>query len=265
MESDELMARQSNQAQEKTATFMEHLSELRRRIIVVLSVFALAVVVGFLVADPIIHYLKQAMPARDIEWNVFSPWDSLRIYMNVALVVAAVLTLPVLFYQLWAFVKPGLREEERRASLMYVPGAFVLSLIGMAFGYFVLFPMAFRFTVFLSGTMGLVETYGAAQYFSFMFNIVLPLGVVFELPVAVMFLTRLRILQPRFMRRMRKYAYFFLFVVSAIITPPDVITAILVCIPLVLLYEFSLMLSRIVHRKQQEADRKLEEMLSQPT
>jgi sec-independent protein translocase protein TatC len=259
------MARQPNRAQAKTATFSEHLRELRRRIIIVLTVFALATVAGLLAAEPIVQYLKQAMPVKDIEWNVFSPWDSLRIYMNVSLVVAAVLTMPAAFYQLWAFVKPGLRDEERRASLMYVPGAFVLSLLGMAFGYFILFPMAFRFTVYLSESMELVETYGAAQYFSFMFNIVLPLGLVFQLPVAVMFLTRLRIVKPGLLHKFRKYAYFFLFVVSAIITPPDLISAILVSIPLILLYELSHLLSRIVYRKQQEADRKLEEMLSQPT
>ena len=258
------MARQSS-SREVKATFTEHLGELRRRLIVVLIVLGIGMVIGMYAAGPLIEYLKQTEPAKDIEWNVFSPWDSLRIYMNVSIFVAIVITLPAALYELWAFVKPALREEERRVSVMYVPFAVLLALAGAAFGYFVLFPLVFRFTSFLSDRMGLVETYGAAQYFTFMFNIVVPVAFVFELPLIMMFLTKLRIMTPKVMHRWRKYAYFFMFVISAVITPsPDMLSAILLSIPLFLLYEFSVMLSRNIYRKQQEADRRLEQMLSEP-
>lgn len=254
--------RENLQGQE--STFVEHLGELRNRLIKVVIVLVLSLIVGMLASQPSIEYLKSVEPANNVEWNAFSPWDSLRIYMNVALVIAGVLTLPVALYQLWAFVKPGLKEKEQRVSLLYVPIAFVLAVAGLSFGYFVVFPMAFHFTSFLTESLGIVETYGAAQYFSFMFNIMIPLGALFELPVVVMFLTKLRIMNPRIMHRFRRYAYFFLFILSALVTPPDLITAILVTFPMLLLYELSVLMSRLVFRKQQEADRKLEEMLSEP-
>jgi sec-independent protein translocase protein TatC len=97
-----------------------------------------------------------------------------------------------------------------------------------------------------------------------MFNIILPLAVLFELPLVVMFLTKLRIMNPRMMHKFRRFAYFILFVISALITPPDVISAVIVSIPLMILYEISVLLSRAVYRKQQAADRALEDMLSEP-
>jgi sec-independent protein translocase protein TatC len=258
------MARESKDTQEAKETIVEHLGELRKRIMIVLVMLIIGLIGGMLAANVIISYLKQVEPASSIDWNAFSPWDSLRIYMNVSLAVAAVLTLPVALYQIWAFVKPGLRKEEQRTSLMYVPGAFFLALLGISFGYFLVFPMAFKFTSFLTRSLGLVETYGAAQYFSFMFNIILPLALLFELPLVVMFLTKLRIMNPRMMHKFRRFAYFILFVISALITPPDVISAVIVSIPLMILYEISVLLSRTVYRKQQEADRHIEEMLGKP-
>lgn len=250
--------------QESKETFVEHLGELRKRIMVVVIVLVLGLIVGMLGAAPVISYLKNVEPASSIDWNAFSPWDSLRIYMNVSLAIAVLITLPIALYQTWAFVKPGLRPEEQRTSLLYVPGAVLLALAGLAFGYYLVFPMAFKFTTFLTGTLGLVETYGAAQYFTFMFNIILPLALLFELPMVIMFLTKLRIMNPKMMHKFRRFAYFILFVVSALITPPDVISAVIVSIPLMVLYEFSVLLSRVVYRKQQAADRELEEMLSKP-
>lgn len=244
---------------EEKGTFVEHLGELRRRLIYVLIVFVLTLVIGMVMSTPIITYLKEARPASEIEWNVFSPWDSLRIYMNVSFAVATIITLPFALYQIWAFVKPGLRKEEQTASLLFVPAAFLLALLGMAFGYFIVFPMAFFFLSFLTDTLSLTETYGAAQYLGFMFNILLPLAVFFELPLVIMFLTKLRILKPSVLRKFRRYAYFFLFIISAVITPPDLISAILVSIPMLLLYEFSIVLSRRVYNKQQAADEEFEQ------
>jgi sec-independent protein translocase protein TatC len=254
-------------SKEEGMTLVEHLQELRKRIIWVTIVFALAMIVGFVFAKRFINFLKDMPPmnifqlvmshfthepiaSSVIEWNVFSPWDPLRIYMSFAFAVGLVIAMPVILYHLWAFVKPGLREEERKASIMYIPFAFLLFLMGLAFGYFVVFPMAFFFTSTLTKSLELTQTYGVTQYFSFMFNILIPLSLVFELPIVVMFLTRIRILNPDRMRKMRKVSYMLLVIVSAIITPPDAISALIVAVPMIILYEFSVYLSKLVHRKQ---------------
>jgi sec-independent protein translocase protein TatC len=165
-----------------------------------------------------------------------------------------ILTLPVALYHIWAFVKPGLRPEEQKATLMYIPGAIILFLAGLAFGYFVVFPMAFLFSSSITKTISITETYGIAQYFAFMFNIVIPVSLVFELPVIVMFLTKLRILNPKRMGKLRRYAYMILVIVAAVITPPDMLSAIIVFIPMILLYEFSVLLSKLVYRRQAAQD-----------
>ncbi len=228
---------------------LEHIGELRRRLIRVLAVLLVMVVIGLAVARPIILYMKSAAPVENIEWNVFSPWDTLRIYINVAFLVALIVSLPYTLYQIWAFMAPGLKPHEKKAALMYIPFAFILYVTGLAFAYFLVFPMAFYFTTTLTHALQLTETYGIAQYFSFMFNILLPIGLLFELPVVVMFLTRIGILNPSRMSKMRRYAYLLLVIIATMITPPDFISPIIVSLPMILLYEFSVMLSQRVYRK----------------
>jgi sec-independent protein translocase protein TatC len=231
---------------------MNHIQELRRRIMWILFVFVISIVGGLICAGPFIKLLKTLPPTNQISWQVFSPWDALRIYMNFGLLIALMFTLPVILYHLWAFMKPGLRDIERKAIILYIPSVFFLFILGVAFGYFVVFPFAFYFTSMISQSLEINELYGVSQYFSFMFNIVIPISILFELPVVVMFLTKIRILNPRLLRKFRRFAYFILVVLSTIITPPDAISAIIVAIPLLLLYEVSVLLSSAIYRKQQK-------------
>lgn len=240
---------------EEAMSLVEHLTELRKRVIRVVIVLVLGMVVGLIAAKPMIKYITSMPPANSIDLlNVFSPWDSIKLYMNCALITGLIITLPVALYQLWAFMKPGLRAEEQKASLMFVPFAFALFLVGLAFGYFVVFRMAFMFATSITESLNLKETYGISQYFSFMFNILIPLSLLFELPIVVMFLTKLRLMNPARLRKMRRYAYMILVIVATMITPPDAASAIIVFLPMIVLYEFSVFLSGVVYRKQLEQD-----------
>ncbi|MFD0869542.1 MULTISPECIES: twin-arginine translocase subunit TatC [Paenibacillus] len=245
--------------QEESMTLVEHLSELRRRLIWVIVVLVIAMIGGFFAAIHLLEYFKSVPPASEIEWNAFSLWDGIQVYMQFAFIIALIVVLPFTLYQIWAFVRPGLREVERRATLRYIPFTVVMFLLGLAFAYFIVFKMAFMFTSSVNRSIGLTETYGIIQYFSFMFNILLPISLLFELPIVVMFLTKLRILTPPRLRKMRRYAYMILVIVGTVITPPDLISDILVIIPLILLYEFSVFLSGMIYRKQLERDRQWEE------
>ncbi|WP_339182728.1 twin-arginine translocase subunit TatC [Paenibacillus sp. FSL R5-0701] len=236
----------------------EHLSELRKRLIYVLSIFVLGLIAGFFVADPVYQYLTKAESAKGFVLHAFSFWDGIGIYMKIAGLFSLIITLPFTVYQIWKFVSPGLKPRERKATLKYVPYVFLLFLTGMAFSYYVIFPMALAFTTAITEKMGLVETYGIKQYFSFLFGIVLPVSLLFELPLLIMFLTGLRILNPIRLRKMRRVAYFVLIFIAVVITPPDFISDLLVMIPLLLLYEISVLLSAIVYRKQLAADEEIE-------
>lgn len=235
---------------EDKLTMVEHIVELRKRIVLILVALVIGLVGGLILADPIYTYLRSVEPAKNMPLHGFSLWDGISIYMKFAFIVALAITLPITLYQVWAFVSPGLRVIERRAALRYVPFVFVLFLLGLSFAYFVVFPMAFEFTSSINKHMDLQATYGITQYFSFMFNILLPISLLFELPVVIMFLTRIRLLNPLRLRKMRRLAYFVLIVLGTMLSPPDVISDILVSIPLLILYELSVFLSSIVYRKQ---------------
>lgn len=239
-------------------SIVEHLTELRRRIIYVLIVFIAGLVGGLFAAKPIYLYLIHADHAQGFVLHAFTFWDGIGMYVKIAMAVSLVISLPFIVYQLWAFISPGLRKEERSAALRYVPYAFILFICGIAFAYYIVFPMALSFTISITRGMGLEETYGIAQYFSFMFSLVIPLALLFELPLIVMFLTKLRVLNPLRLRKMRRYAYFALVFIAVTITPPDFISDFLVTIPLLALYEFSVFLSAFVYRKQLALDNERE-------
>ncbi|MFF2911822.1 twin-arginine translocase subunit TatC [Paenibacillus sp. NPDC057934] len=240
-------------------SLVDHLTELRKRIIYVLIVFVLGLVGGLFCAKPIYEYLIRSDLAQGFVLHAFSFWDGIGMYMKIAMALSLAISVPFIIYQLWAFVSPGLRQVERNAALRYVPYVFILFILGVLFAYYIVFPMALSFTISITRDMGLEETYGIAQYFEFMFSLVLPMALLFELPLVVMFLTKIRILNPLRLRKLRRYAYFVLVFIGIVITPPDFISDFLVAIPLLILYEFSVFLSAFVYRKQLAADKELEE------
>lgn len=241
---------------------LDHVGELRKRIIYCLVVFVVGLVGGLFGAQPLYDYLIAAAPVENLELNVFSPWDAIGMYMKFAILISLIAAIPFTLFQAWAFVRPALGKKEQRSTLRFVPGALVMFLIGLAFAYFVVFPMAYLFTEKVAGSMGLEQTYGVTQYFSFLFNILLPVSLLFELPLVILFLTRIGILNPRLLQKMRKVAWFLLIVIATLITPPDVISDLLVSIPLIVLYEFSVILSRMAYGKRIAAREKQEAELA---
>lgn len=231
-------------------TVVEHLAELRKRILWVLAVFIVGLIVGFYFAGPLIEYLKLQPIADGLPIISLHPSDALRVYMQFAFLIGVIITLPVALYHLWRFVSPGLQEHERRGTLYFIPAACFLFIVGILFGYFVVFPMIMQFMTGISTNMGINPNYGIAEYFGFLFNMVIPFGVLFQLPIIVMFLTRLRIINPMRLAKIRRFAYFGLAVVGITLTPPEIVSDILVTVPLLLLYEFSIWMSKIVYRKQ---------------
>ncbi|MED1472111.1 twin-arginine translocase subunit TatC [Bacillus salipaludis] len=223
-----------------------HLEELRSRIIKTLVVFVFFLIVSFCFAKEIYLWLVQDM---DRKLAILGPSDILWIYMVIAAVISIALTIPVAAYQIWRFVSPALKQEEKRVTLRFIPGLFLLFLLGISFGYFVLFPMVLKFLTSLSDGQ-FVTMFTAEKYFRFMINIILPFGFLFEMPLVVMFLTRLGILNPKRLAKARKFSYLVLIVIAVVITPPDFLSDFLVTIPLLVLYELSITLSRVVYRKK---------------
>ncbi|MEO4055511.1 twin-arginine translocase subunit TatC [Solibacillus sp. CAU 1738] len=240
----------------KELTVLEHIEELRSRLVISAFFFVLALVGSFFLAKPIIKYIQFSDEAAQFTLNAFTPTDPLAVFLKVMFIIALVLTSPVLLYQLWSFITPGLHETERKATLKYIPYAFFLFLLGISFSYFVLFPYVMNFMMSLSSDLEIVQTIGINEYFSFLFKLVLPFGIIFQLPVVTLFLARIGLLNPELMAKFRKYSYFVLFVLAALLAPPDLISNLIVAVPLFILYEISIVISRIGYKKYVEAEEK---------
>ena len=247
--------------EDQKQSIYDHLEELRKRIIITVVLLILSFVAGLFLAKPVIVFLQHAPEAQGIPMNAFHLTDPLKVYFSFAFLIAFIMTSPLALYQLWAFISPGLFENERKVTLSYIPAVFILFLGGVSFSYFVLFPFVIDFVGNLAESLNIQEMYGANQYFSFLFQLTLPFGFVFQLPVIVLFFTRLGMLNPAMLVQVRKYAYFVLLVIAGMITPPEIISHLMVTVPLLLLYEFSIIVSRYGYRKrlQAEAKRILEE------
>ncbi|WNR42104.1 twin-arginine translocase subunit TatC [Paenibacillus roseipurpureus] len=220
-----------------------HLTEVRKRLLIVLAWFIVTVSLGFYFSSDILLYLKSQPLIGEIRWNVFSFTDGLMIYVKCAFLFAALFTLPVILYQVWAFVRPGLTETESRNALPYIPVAFALFIIGVSFSYWVVFPMMVRFMMRMNHRIGAVETYGIDRYFAFLFQIVVPMAIAFELPVVLLFLTKIGLLTPEILSKSRKYAYLALTITGSCISPPDMISHLSVTVPLILLFELSVIVA----------------------
>ncbi|WP_341279387.1 twin-arginine translocase subunit TatC [Paenibacillus sp. FSL H8-0537] len=242
---------------------LEHVGELRKRIFYMLLVILVGLIAGLFVAKPAYDFIMSLEPARSLPMHTFSLWDGVGVYMKFALVIALIITIPFTAYQLWAFVKPALHVKEQRATLKYIPFALLMFLVGLSFSYFVVFPLAFHFTRNISDSLDLVETFGIIQYFTFMFNILIPISLLFELPLVIMFLTAIRILNPIRLRKMRRISYFIMIFIGVLVTPPDFVSDALVAIPLLGLYEMSVFLSAAIYRRQLAADKLREEEMNE--
>jgi len=245
---------------QKDMTIFDHINELRKRLMKIVVFFMFAVIISFFLVEPLIKLIQNADAAQDLTMNAFRVTDPFKVYMNMIFILALIMTSPVILYQLWSFVSPGLLEKERKATFGYIPISVILFLVGVAFSYFILFPFIISFMLGLSSDMNIKATIGINEYFQFLFQITLPFGLLFQLPVIMLFLTRLGIITPKLMTDIRKYAYFVMLVIAAFITPPDIVSHLMVTVPLLILYEISIWISRIGYKKAQEAEAEQEKM-----
>jgi sec-independent protein translocase protein TatC len=232
--------------------FMTHLEELRRRLIAC----AIAIGIGFVVCyffkerlfQMLVMPLKASMPAGDRLIFTNLP-EMFFTYLKTAFLAGALLVAPVLFYEIWMFIAPGLYQKERQFVIPFVVCSTVLFVGGSLFGYFVVFPFGFRF--FLGFANDYIQALPSVkQYFSFSIKLLLAFGIVFELPVVVFFLARMGLVSSETLRRKRKYAILLTFVIASILTPPDVITQLMMAGPLLILYEISIVIAKIAGKRR---------------
>jgi sec-independent protein translocase protein TatC len=219
-------------------SFLEHLDELRSRLVKVLLWLIAATALCWFFRDPIFHFLTQPLRVShpDIKFIFTSPSEALMLKLKMSFFVGIFLAAPCVLYQVWAFVAPGLYRHEKAYALPFILAGSLFFLGGAAFGHYYLFPITFRFLVDFGGEdMQFLPKVG--EYYSFYSWFLLGLGIVFQLPVVIFVLSRIGLVTPGFLMRKFKYAVVISFVVAAIITPtPDIVTQSLLALPMLGLY-----------------------------
>lgn len=234
----------SEDIETKRLTIMEHLDELRTRLII--SVIALVGATMFMFAFTGTFLEILLVPSGGIKPIFLKPTEMFVTYFKVALIGGAALAMPVIVYQLIRFVVPGLKASEKKYLYFVVPVTTILFLAGLAFGYYVLLPFALRYLLTFGGDIATAQI-SIGEYISFVTTLLLWMGAAFELPIIIVFLAKVKIVNHKQLRSYWKYAFMGAFVAAAIITPtPDPINQCMVAIPLYLLYEIGVLFSRVV-------------------
>ncbi len=253
-----------SQRDEREMPFLEHLEELRWRIIKSLIAVAVGALAAYFFSDRILDILiapyqsafrhlaangnDTSLPDISRRLIFLSPTEGFLVRIKVALFAGFLASLPVIFYQMWKFVAPGLLEKEERYLKTIVTLSVVCFAVGALFCYFVILRFGLRFLLGFE-TSTIIAAISISKYLGFVTMLLLVFGLVFELPVVTLFLAKLGFLTPPFMRHYRRYAYVVFFVFAAVLTPPDVFTQIMLAGPLILLYEISIWIAKVAAPK----------------
>ena len=238
--------------------FLDHLEELRWRIIWSLAAIVVGVVIGFVLVikfnllvwlqGPIMPYLKGHRLMNTHPGGGFS------IMMQAAIMIGVVIALPVVLYQAWLFLAPALHRHEKKVVLPVIIGAVFLFVCGAALAWWFVLPMTLRFLTSM-GDEAFDQMISATEYFGFATSLVLAMGAVFELPIVILALSALGLVTPKLLSRFRRHALVGSYVAAAFITPGDAFfTSVILTVPLYLLYELSIALSWMVFRKRLRAE-----------
>lgn len=261
--------RREPQEEEREMPFLEHLEELRWRLIRSAGALGVGMIICFIFAKYILNFLTY--PASQLDppliFQFLKVQGILVVYIEIGFFGGLMLALPFILLQLWGFVAPGLKMEERKYFFPMIFSTTFLFLLGASFAYFVMLPVAIRFLIGIAPA-DIEANIAIDFYIGFAIRLVFLFGVIFELPMISYFLAKIGLISPDFMRKYRRHSIIAIFVVAALLTPPDPITQVLLGIPLIFLYEFSIfVVTRVAKAKkkkemEEEADyqRRMQEL-----
>jgi len=236
---------------EKKLPLTAHLQELRKRLILSFIAVGAGFVICYSLKDSIFNILAapllKMMPAGG-SLIFTSVAEAFFTYMKVAFIAGLILTSPFVLYQIWAFVAPGLYQKEKRYVVPFVLSGSFFFALGIFFGYFIAIPIGFKFLLGYA-TDFIKPMPSMNEYLSFSIKFLLAFGLVFEFPVVLVFLARIGVVNAKMLARQRKYAILLIFIFAAVMTPPDLISQVLMALPLMGLYELSIFFSKLFGKK----------------
>lgn len=238
-----------NMTVEEKQTILEHLEDLRKSLLISVVAIIIAAVAAFYYSDYLLAIIQRPLKPMDLDLVFIGILEGFYIKLKLALFGGVVLAFPVIAWQMYRFMAPALYPQERRYVLILFPVMIPLFAGGVLFAYFGVLKLVISFLIMIAGDLEPMLT--VDKYVSFVIAFTLPFGLIFELPVVVYFLTRLGVITPEWLSQKRKYALLGIFIVAAVVTPGhDPISQCLMGIPVYLLYEISILVSRIFRPKQ---------------
>ncbi|MDO9548545.1 MAG: twin-arginine translocase subunit TatC [Candidatus Marinimicrobia bacterium] len=237
--------------------FLDHLEELRWRLLKILFSVILFTILCFIMSDFFVELLikPSKMLQPDMKIQVLKVQGMLMLKFGVALVMGIVISIPVIAYQFWAFIAPGLYTDEKKWGPLLVISVSLFFLAGVAFAYFILAPFTIKFLTAI-GSPDVEKNISIDYYAKFVLQLLMASGLIFQMPVASFILTKMGLITPTFLRKSWRYAIIIILILAAFITPPDPVSMLMMGVPLFFLYEFSIVVSRVASRKEKiDSDR----------
>lgn len=235
--------------EDKQLTLVEHLSELRKRIIIIFIGIIVGSIISYRFIDNIVEILVK--PANKLKFIYLSPPELFLAYIKMAIISGIIISSPITLMQIWLFIKPGLNQNERKYLRFALWMGIVFFLIGVVFAYFTMVPITINFFTQVSRDK-ITPLFSFDSYLTFISTLLLSFGLVFELPLLIILLTQLRLITATTLIKYRKYVILIIFIIAAIITPPDVVSQILIGFPMVFLYEISIWIAKIIEKRRKE-------------
>ncbi len=233
-----------------------HLREMRNRIAVCAVVFFVCCLIFLTFSDRIVTVLTDMGIVYGYSYVYLAPQELLMQYLRVTVVAALCVCSPLILYEVWAFARPGLTRRENVSVALGLLFGLICFAVGVIFAYKIILPFMLHFLIGLSANSVVTASISVENYISFLLTVFIIFGCVFEMPVISLLLTRFGILKPQIMAKSRKVAIVLIFILAAVITPPDILSQIMVGIPMIVLYEFSIILCRIMYhfnKRKEEA------------
>lgn len=234
-------------------SLIDHLEDLRKVIIRVLLAILLGTIISLVFFDDVILQIINApLIGKDVSLVQLTVTEAFLTKIKIGFLSGIIITTPLTAWQLWSFILPALYAHEKKYVYIITPISAILFMMGVVFGYYVVLPLALVF--FIAQGSDLVTMLSFAKYVSFILGFLLPFGLVFQLPLAVVFLVKIGVVDYKFFITKRKYAILIIFIISAILTPADVVSQLLMAGPVMLLYEIGIFISWLIRKKVKEED-----------
>jgi len=237
-----------------TMSLTEHLRELRNRLLICLLLLALTMLIGLRLAPTIVERLLALGAQYRYQFIYIAPQELILQYVSIALICSLCLTLPMLLYQTIAFISPGLKPNENRIFRFSLIAGLLCFGIGVLFAFRVMLPFMLQFFISVNGQTIAKPSITVQNYLSFLMTVFIAFGLMFELPVVSVLLTQTGLLKARWMRKARRVMIVIIFLAAALITPPDVVSQIMVAVPMLALYEISVIICSILERAHKSSD-----------